>query len=41
MNKDSGIRFENILNGTLVEQIEALQQVKSNEKQRMEEPETL
>ena len=41
INKNSGIRFENILKGTLVEQIEALQQVKSTEKLRMEEPETL
>ena len=42
INKGSDIKYENILNETLVEQIEALQQVKSNEEEKTEngKPET-
>ena len=40
-DKDKDIRFERILNGSLIEKIEALKQVKLNEECRKKEPETL
>ena len=41
INKNSEVRFENILNGSLSDKIEALQQVKLNQEKRKKEIETL
>ena len=41
INKNSEVRFENILNGSLSDKIEALQQVKLNQEMRKKEIETL
>ena len=41
INKQSELRFEHILNGSLELKIEALKQAKSNEEQRKKEESTL
>ena len=41
MNKESELRFEHILNGSLEKKVEALKQAKSNEEQRKKEIPTL
>ena len=41
INKQSELRFEHILNGSLELKVEALKQAKSNEEQRKKEGSTL
>ena len=41
MKKESELRFEHILNGSLGKKVEALQQAKLNEEQRKKEIPTL
>ena len=41
LNKDSDIKYKELLNGNLMDKIEVLRQAKENEKQRSEENNTL